>query len=57
MWGGKLASMGAGTSQFDLTAEINSLAEQLDDMPDKNSEEYRAGRERLKELVRRQRGQ
>jgi hypothetical protein len=49
--------MGAGTSQFDLTAEINSLAEQLDDMPDKNSEEYRAGRERLKELVRRQRGQ
>jgi hypothetical protein len=57
MWGGKLASMGAGTSQFDLTAEINSLAEQLDDMPDRNSEEYRAGRERLKELVRRQRGQ
>lgn len=57
MWGGKLASMGAGTSQFDLTAEINSLAEQLDDMDDKNSEEFRAGRERLKELVRRQRGQ
>ena len=57
MWGGKLASMGAGTSQFDLTAEINSLAEQLDAMPDRNSEEYRAGRERLKELVRRQRGQ
>jgi len=57
MWGGKLASMGAGTSQFDLTAEINSLAERLDDMPDKNSEEFRAGRERLKELVRRQRGQ
>ena len=57
MWGGKLGSMGASTSQFDLTAEINNLAEQLDAMPDKNSEEFRAGRERLKELVRRQRGQ
>jgi hypothetical protein len=57
MWSGKLSDMGAGTSASDLTSEINSLAERLDDMDDKNSEEYRAGRERLKELVRRQRGQ
>jgi len=57
LYSDKLSKMGAGTSRSDLTSEINSLAEQLDDMDDKNSEEYRAGRERLKELVRRQRGQ
>jgi hypothetical protein len=57
MYSDKLSKMGAGTSRSDLTSEINDLAERLDDMDDKNSEEFRAGRERLKELVRRQRGQ
>lgn len=56
LWSGKLSGMGAGTSATDLTSEINDLAEQLDNMPDKNSAEYREGRDRLKELVRRQRG-
>jgi hypothetical protein len=56
LWSGKLSGMGAGTSASDLTSEINDLAEQLDNMPDKNSAEYREGRDRLKELVRSQRG-
>lgn len=57
MYSGKLGKMGAGTSASDLTSEINDLAEELDSMPDQNSAEYRDGRARLKELVRRQRGQ
>lgn len=57
MYSGKLGKMGAGTSASDLTSEINDLAEELDSMPDQNSAEYRDGRQRLKELVRRQRGQ
>ena len=57
MYSGKLGKMGAGTSASDLTSEINDLAEELDSMPDQNSAEYRDGRKRLKELVRRQRGQ
>jgi hypothetical protein len=57
MYSGKLGKMGAGTSASDLTSEINDLAEELDSMPDRNSAEYRDGRARLKELVRRQRGQ
>ena len=57
LWSGKLSGMGAGTSASDVTSEVNDLAEQLDAMPDKNSAEYREGRERLKKLVRRQRGQ
>ena len=56
MWAGKLSSMGAGTSSSDLTSEINALAEKLDAMDDKNSAEYREGREKLKGLVRRQQG-
>jgi len=56
LWSGKLSALGAGTSATDLTSEINDLAERLDAMPDKTSAEYREGRERLKELVRRQRG-
>lgn len=57
MYSQKLKKMGAGTSASDLTSEINDLAEELDSMPDQNSAEYRDGRARLKELVRRQRGQ
>jgi len=57
IYSGKLGKMGAGTSASDLTSEINDLAEELDSMPDQNSAEYRDGRQRLKELVRRQRGQ
>jgi len=56
LWSGKLSALGAGTSATDLTSEINDLAEQLDAMPDKTSAEYREGRDRLKEMVRRQRG-
>lgn len=56
LYSSRLSGMGAGTSASDLTSEINDLAEQLDSMPDKTSAEYREGRERLKELVRRQRG-
>lgn len=37
-----------------LRTQINSLAEELDSMEDKNSEEYRKKREELKQLVRRQ---
>lgn len=56
LYSSRLSGMGAGTSASNMTSEINDLAEQLDSMPDKTSAEYREGRERLKELVRRQRG-
>lgn len=39
---------------INLETQITSLAEELDSMEDKNSEEYRAKREQLKQLVRKQ---